>query len=152
MGNRGAIKALLRLAEKRENGKVREIVLAAPDVDSMLFDKDFAKPLCQSYPRVTVYASDKDRALWSSDALSHVARVGEIRNGNPTILARANLNIIDASNVETSFLNHSYFGDATSVISDIFQLVRNKDAAPNVRSNTIQKKNGANGEFWYFRK
>ena len=103
MGNRGAIEALRRLAAQDEGKKIKEIILAAPDVDSMVFDRDISSSLSDYYPRLTVYASANDLALWSSDILSKVPRVGEIRDGEPTILSRANLDIIDATNVETGF-------------------------------------------------
>jgi len=150
MGNQGVIKALRNLTERNEGKKIKEVIFAAPDVDSMLFDRDFAKPICDYYPRVTVYASSKDLALWSSNVLSEAHRVGEIRAGEPTILSRANLDIIDASNVETGFLAHSYFADGTSVISDIFQLVRGKQG-PGVRTNLLSPQTGRKGRFWLFR-
>ncbi|MDA8746025.1 alpha/beta hydrolase [Rubripirellula amarantea] len=151
MGNRGTTAALKQMAVNDQGRKIKEVVLAAPDVDSSLFDRDFAKVLCDYYPRLTVYASANDKALWGSNFRNQTPRVGEIRNSVPTILSRANLDIIDASNVETSFLSHSYYADGNSVISDIFQLIRNQNA-PGARTNLLTQRSGANGIFWAFRR
>lgn len=146
MGNRGVTKALLDLAGSGKAGKVREIILAAADVDAQVFDRDVAPELSSVFQRVTVYASSRDKALWCSAALSETPRVGEIRDSEPTIQSRTRFEIIDASQVETDFTAHSYFGDDSSIIADIFHVIRN-NLPPDARHG-LRKKSGRLGEFW----
>jgi len=53
---------------------------------------------------------------------------------------------VDASNVNTSLLNHSYFADATSVLSDIFKLLKNGERAS--QRSGLTGIDHADGVFW----
>ncbi len=123
MGNRGIAAALKSLVEKGKANKISEVVLAAADLDAAVFKRDIAPAISRGIARTTVYASDKDKALWSSVALSGNPRVGEIRSGFPTIEPTERIDLIDASNVETDFLSHSYYGDV-SLIGDPVHALR----------------------------
>ena len=88
MGNRGLTKALVSMAGKGQGHKIKEIILAAPDVDAVIFERDIAAVLGNSFERTTVYASANDRALVASDTVAEIQRVGEIINGFPTNSSR----------------------------------------------------------------
>lgn len=148
MGNRGVIKALVEMRLTGAGRKIKEIILAAADVDAAIFERDLAPQIANYYPRTTVYASANDKALWGSEALSEAYRVGEIRNREPTIRTLPTFDVIDASNVATDLLGHSYYGDGTSVISDIFQLIVTNQNPP--RFN-LSEQNGSRGKYWRFR-
>ncbi len=123
MGNRAVTRALVELY--RENPEYRdaftEVILAAPDIDAQVFLRDIAPMLANSARPVTLYMSSRDKALLASREVHGDTRIGDAGNG---IVAISGFEVIDASNVETDFLAHSYFANATSVISDLLELIR----------------------------
>ena len=121
MGNRGVTAALVSLAAKGKTKKIGEVVLAAADVDAAFFENEIAPTISREFTRTTVYASSNDKALLSSKTLSGNPRLGEIRNGFPTIKPFDRIDLIDASNVETDLLGHSYYGDV-SLLGDLYSL------------------------------
>lgn len=138
MGCRLTCQSLIALAAKNDGGKIREVVLAAPDIDANRFQTEYAEKLVRAYPRVTIYASSEDKALFSSNVKHSTDRLGQIIRGVPTIAVRKGIDVIDASLVRTSFLEHGAFGDTSSMIGDIFRLITRPNVAPNVRSTYIQ--------------
>ncbi|WP_413432270.1 alpha/beta hydrolase [Crateriforma spongiae] len=137
MGCRVTSRALIELKRKGGGGKIREVILAAPDIDAGVFQNQYAADLVQGYPRITVYASSRDKALWGSGQLHGSSRLGAIVNGRPTIEPMQKLDIIDASIVETSFMEHANFGDALTILNDIFHVVRSSTLRPNQRTSSI---------------
>lgn len=148
MGNRGVAAALLSLVGKGKSKKISEVVFAAADLDAEIFKRDIAPTISREIARTTIYASDKDKALWSSVALSGNPRVGEIRNGFPTVEPFDRIDLIDASNVETDLLSHSYYGDI-SLIGDLYTLFGSNEAPPR---QYLTEKPYKNGKFWRFKK
>ena len=53
------------------------------------------------------------------------------------------------SNVDTSFLGHSYFADKRTVISDIFYLLN--EGKPPDECHGLEQKSCAKGQYWAFR-
>ncbi len=149
MGNRGVTQALLFMQSKGIGKKIKEIILASADIDADVFNRDIATRISAYYPRTTVYASDNDKALWGSEALSRNPRVGEIRGGLPTISSNTGLDIVDASAVATDFIGHSFFGDSGSVISDIYNIIESHSAPPR---QFLRPADGPSGRFWKFKK
>lgn len=149
MGNR----ALMRAAQsfvtpKRKRGStwIRQIVLAAPDVDAQVFSQ-LASTLRASCERVTLYASSRDLALRASKIAHAYPRAGE-SGGNIGNLPRI-VDRIDASAVDTNLLGHSYYGDNRSVLADIFSLVRD-GFSPDKRFGMVRVGMSANA-WWAFR-
>jgi len=102
--------------------RVREVILAAPDIDAEIFKNDVAPVLLGSgnaRTPLTLYASSTDKALATSHEAHKAPRAGEIGQG---LVLLNGVETIDASNVDTSFLNHSPF-DSRAVISDISVLI-----------------------------
>ncbi len=147
MGNRGLTRALIDLKQAGRGKKIKEIILAAPDIDADLFSRDIAPVLSSFYPRTTIYASSSDRALWASESISGASRVGEIRNGEPTVAPRPKMDLIDASTVATDLLGHSYYGDGDSVISDIKQII---DLGKTPPRPLLKSVTGSLGAYWEF--
>lgn len=109
--------------------------MAAPDVDKESFILNVAPKVLQLGPRFTLYASDQDLALGASEFLQGGERLGM---GGKALLLLAGMDSIDASATTREFfaLNHSYFGDRSTVLSDIFYLVRQSlppDRRPNLK-------------------
>lgn len=125
MGNRGLTAALTELADEGETevlAKFKEIILTAPDIDAAIFKRDIL-PRIVGRGRVTLYASARDRALLASKELHAFPRAGD---AGESLVVFDGLDTIDATNVTTGFLGHSYFAENTSIIADIFNLLRHR--------------------------
>jgi esterase/lipase superfamily enzyme len=123
MGNRALTQALYDLGASpggTAQPHFREVILAAPDVDRDVF-KQLASAIEKTADRVTLYASSHDEALAASKKLHDFPRAGE---AGKRLLVMKGIDAIDVSEVDTSFLGHSYFGDNSSVISDIERLLK----------------------------
>lgn len=125
MGNRALTQALLPILEKRGSPlakNCKSIILAAPDIDAKVFTEQIAPRLLKSRATVTLYASQRDRALGFSRSLHENApRAGDLSMGAVVL---PGLETVDATRVDTSLLGHSYYGDNSSVVTDLFHLVR----------------------------
>lgn len=127
MGNRVLVSALERLALQQRNLQFKNIIMAAPDVNVADFN-EVSNILRKSAGRTTVYASSYDVALFCSKVFHSYQRLGE---APPTTLA-AGIDTIDASAIKKDVLGHSYFGDSTTVIRDMFLLI-NRGLDPQAR-------------------
>ena len=144
MGNQALIAALQDITAKHQSLQLREIVLAAPDIDADLFIR--AVPAIMSKAaRVTLYASSKDQALNASKKFNGFARAGDASEG---IVVLPGMDTIDASDVDTSFLGHSYYGDNRSVLADIDNLFRTNSPPGNRFGLFPMFHNGE--EYWRF--
>ena len=105
-------------------------MLAAPDIDADVFRRDLAPSILGKGPRVTLYASSRDKALMASrDVHGGYRRLGE--SGDNLVIMKG-LDTVDASMVSTEFLGHSYFGDSGTVLSDLKYVIR-KSLPPEAR-------------------
>jgi esterase/lipase superfamily enzyme len=148
MGNRIMVRALDRLnySDLPQNAaKLRNVIFAAPDIDADTF-KQFVKQFHQKAGRLTLYASSNDKALKASMTVHGGYPRAGIAGADITIVD--GLDTIDASDVDTSFMGHSYFGDNRSIISDIFYLIKH-GFSPNDRSG-LKPKTIQNLEYWLF--
>lgn len=125
--------------------KLQNIVLAAPDIDRDVFIRDLLPRLRTGGGRITLYASEKDRALEASRRYHKVQRLGSLRP-QPTIAA--GLDTIDATRVDTSLTGHAYYGDNRSVVSDLFYLINEK--LPPGRRATLRAVSSPQGAYWTF--
>lgn len=145
MGTRALTNALRSLAAEYKPGAgsvFNEIILAAPDIDAEIFKRDIVPNIRRIAKRLTLYASSKDKALDTSAIVHGYPRAGDAEKD---ILVIPGLDTIDASEVDTSLLGHSYYGDNRSVISDIFLLL-NQDAPPEKRNLQPMDLNG--NRYW----
>lgn len=124
MGNRGLTRAIVSLFREKPELKenIKEIILAAPDIDADVFKRDIAPQMVSLVQKpITLYVSADDVALKASKALHGYPRAGDAGDG---IVLIDGIETIDATGIDTSFLSHSYFADTTSIISDIFDLIK----------------------------
>ena len=70
--------------------------------------------------RTTLYASSRDKALRQSMRIHRYPRAGDSRS----IVIVPGVDTIDATHRHTDLLNHSYYGDNSSIISDIHQMIK----------------------------
>ena len=125
--------------------KLQNIVLAAPDIDKDVFVRDLMPKLSTGGRRVTLYASEKDRALEVSRRFHSVQRLGSMK---PLPAVVRGLDTIDASKVDTSITGHAYYGDNRSVVSDLYYLINEK--LPPSRRATLRSAGSGPNTYWAF--
>jgi len=128
MGNRALTSALQLLSYEMQNEPpmFREVVLTAPDIDADVFRRDVAPAIVSTADRVTLYASSNDEALKLSKTIHGHRRAGE---SGSNLLVIPGVETIDVSTVDTSLLGHDYYGDNTSVIADMLDLINESKPA-----------------------
>jgi esterase/lipase superfamily enzyme len=129
MGNRALVRILEKIGNRNSSGvppNVRQTILAAPDIDAGTFEHQ-AIGAVKAASRLTLYASSSDRPLqWSKDFHKY-RRAGDTEQG---IVIVPGVDSIDASEVPSGFLGHSYYGDTRTILSDVYQLFMNGSAPP----------------------
>lgn len=124
MGNRGLTGALVELLTERPDlkEKIKEVILAAPDIDADIFKRDIAPKMAKLINNpVTLYVSANDIALKASKLVHGYSRAGDVNDG---LILLNGFETVDATGIDTSFLGHSYFAESHSLISDIFNLIK----------------------------
>lgn len=149
MGNRALTRALTDLVRTSPQirNRLREIVLTAPDMDADVFRRDILPTLGSPERPVTLYASSNDRALAASKAVHGAPRAGD---GGQSLIVAPGLETIDATGMDTSLLGHSYFAETTSVLGDLYYLIRN-GTRPDDRFGLNRMETSA-GKYWIFKK
>lgn len=148
MGNRAVTRAVSAYlsAHAEAAPRFREIILTAPDIDADVFRREIAPALASFGAPITLYASSRDKALLASKTFHGYARAGDAGSG---LVVMSGIETIDASATDTSLLGHSYYGDARSVLSDLYYLVREGKRAPQrFALETVETPEGA---YWVFR-
>ena len=149
MGNRIVTTGVRARVEKgQDTSKVRELLLAAPDINADLFRTQIAPALARMRgTRTTVYASSKDLALRASSVLHEYSRVGDT---HPNVFVHPRIETIDASGV--SLLNrgygHTYIMDSQAVLNDIHLLLQRRVSAKDRGLSAVGK---APALYWKFR-
>lgn len=141
MGNRVVTQGLADLTTEESTG-LGQVIFAAPDMDAAVFTH-LAAQFGRRAERYTLYASSGDLALKASQKLARYPRAGQ---SGPDILVLEDIDTIDTSPLDTGLMSHSYYGDRTSVLSDLYSLIRNGHG-PNERFGL----SAADGGYWTFR-
>jgi len=147
MGNRGMTRALVSFAHNHPDhaGRIRELVLAAPDIDTDVFVHQIAPNLVAIGAPVTLYASSTDRALTISELIHGGPRAGD---AGQNLVLLDGIETIDVTNVDTDLTGHSYVGDRRSILSDLYYIIQG-DMRANKRFGLSHKtRNGS--EYWTF--
>jgi esterase/lipase superfamily enzyme len=146
MSNRVATRALARLLTEQPTlaPRFRELLLIAPDLDVDIYRRELAPVFAQVGPRVTLYASNRDKALSASKKLHGGTRLGD---ANP-VTVLAGMDSIDATEVETDLLGHSYFAEAKHVLSDLFAVIR--EHRPVSLRAWLKEVASQEGRYWRF--
>jgi len=122
MGNRAVTAALREIAPSRSEPLFKEVILTAPDIDADIFTRDIIPAILPVAGRITLYASSKDRALQLSNKIHQYPRAGE---SGDHLVVLTGIDTVDASEVDTDLLGHSYFAEAEPLLSDLNLLLRN---------------------------
>eukprot|EP00271_Cylindrocystis_brebissonii_P006969 TRINITY_DN19971_c0_g1_i1.p1 TRINITY_DN19971_c0_g1~~TRINITY_DN19971_c0_g1_i1.p1 ORF type:complete len:754 (+),score=117.17 TRINITY_DN19971_c0_g1_i1:699-2960(+) len=132
MGSRLVLYALLRLHASSlpaHAAKIGRLVLAAPDFDMLEF-MTIVGDVASRVERITLYCSADDHALQMSRSLhGGFARLGDFRgfvemSTNPHMRALENLDAIDTTGTDNSWLRHAYVFDACGIIIDCCMVLR----------------------------
>lgn len=142
MGNRAVVGALAKLGG---DVPVRQIALIAPDIDAELFRR-LARQFPSSVGPITLYASSRDAALVAAAKFAGYPRAGQ---GGQDIVVTAGIETVDASAVDTSLtgLGHSYYADASQVLSDLFAFFQGSPAS---KRFGLRAAKGKDGPYWVF--
>lgn len=144
MGNRALVEALQRMSG--HGRRIGEVVFAAPDIDAATF-QELAKNFKAASKRCTLYASSGDQALAASRKLQGgYPRAGE---SGSEIVVLDGIDTIDASNVDTSLMGHSYYGDNRAIVSDLYYLIGH-DYSPDSRHG-LERVARESIHYWKFR-
>lgn len=148
MGNRALTRAVAALLTEMPGlrNRLKEVILTAPDIDAEVFRRDIAPALIAAGRPVTLYASSEDLALVASKKVHGYPRAGDSGQG---LVIVPGIETIDARQVDSSLLGHSYFAETRSVLSDMFYLIRNGQRADQrfgLRSIDTQA-----GRYWEFK-
>jgi Alpha/beta hydrolase of unknown function (DUF900) len=127
---------LAKRAPEKRGALFGQIVFTAPDVDRDFF-LDMMQPLQHSASRVTLYASDNDVALKTSQKIHGAPRAGLAGSG---IVAVKGLDTIDMSAIQGDMLGHSYFAADSGAIYDLFRLLWRSEPPPQRCGMTDQKR------------
>jgi esterase/lipase superfamily enzyme len=130
MGNRALTQAFAEFYSRRPDlmSRIREVILAAPDIDAAVFKEQIAPTLLRTQKPITLYASSRDKALMASKEVHAYPRAGDTDGG---LIVLPGMETIDASAAQTDvmdFLDHSYFAEGKSILSDIFYVVQGRRA------------------------
>lgn len=146
MGNRLVTAVLPRIAsaDPGARSRIKDIVLAAPDISAEVFKRDIAPALPRAASNITLYASSRDWALKLSKRMNLAQRAGDT-GGSVTIVPP--ISTIDASSLSTDFLGHSYVGSSGSVLADLRRLI-DGDESPLQRG--MREKRQGGDVYWSF--
>jgi len=147
MGNRALTRAVAALFTEHPElrGRFKEIILTAPDVDADVFKREIAPKLAAGCDKITLYVSDGDKALLASKKVHGYPRLGDAATG---IAVVPGVETVDASGLDTSFLEHSYFAESGSVLKDIRRLVLEGLRA--AQRGLTEKRADAGARYWKF--
>jgi esterase/lipase superfamily enzyme len=143
MGNRAVCDALRALSYANPYLTFSHVVLAAPDIDAETF-QELAETLQLISGRITLYESSKDKALSASKRIHGNPRAGE------PLLVIPGLDTIDASEIDTDFLGHSYFSSNWPLLSDIHAIL--SDDKPPAGRFGLKPMEHKDGRYYAFRK
>ena len=148
MGNRGLARAVMELAREKPQlaKKLKEIILAAPDIDADVFKRDIVPAMARFKRPITMYAGSTDFALRCSKLFHGYPRAGHLEDG---LVVVPGMETIDATNFATGFLRHSYISSSRDIIHDIAYLIRHGHRAKD-RPALLQREDPA-GLYWAFK-
>lgn len=129
-----------------ENRPLRQIILAAPDVDQTEFDTLYYQDFIQAGMRRTIYVNEHDFAIdMSETGRGGLLRLGE---GGDDIYVRHSIDTVDASMISEGFLVHGYFAKDRNLINDLYMITRHEHS-PSQR-NLTELEHGSGISYWEF--
>ncbi len=127
-----------------------EIVLAAPDIDRDVF-RQLSAAIEGVADSATLYASSKDKALAVAERWAAGPRAGDVPAQGPVIAP--GFDTVDASDVSLGLLwtaDHARFAEASALIDDLDELLRQGLRPPHERTPLLQQVIAPQGPYWRF--
>jgi esterase/lipase superfamily enzyme len=148
MGNRALARAVASLLTDKPiiRGRLKEVILAAPDIDAEVFKRDIVPALTKTDSPVTLYASSEDLALALSKQFHGYPRAGDSGQG---LVVVPGIETIDATHVDTGLLGHSYFAETRSIIDDMYYLIGYSHRAD--QRFGLRRVDAQVGRYWEFK-
>jgi len=145
LGNSGLLDALERLSndEQARIDKLGEIILASPDVDTGLFQREYLPMLRRVGSRVTLYATENDVPLQASQKVNRNERLGD---ASSEIFIEDGIETIVFSDVVTFMNSHDAIVEIGSVQADLHYLLEHRMGAserPNLEAIDTER-----GRYW----
>ncbi len=144
MGNRIVMDALDRMPPPRGGKPISQVVLCAPDVGRTDFERWAPSVLAQS-ERVALYSNASDSALIASKGKHAESRAGDA--WHPVLVP--GIEVVDCSRVDLTMMGHSYFGENSDVLSDLFMLIKEERPADK-RPHLERRKSETGATYWSF--
>jgi esterase/lipase superfamily enzyme len=146
MGSRIVGHALQSRVDKGKDTKnLRELLLAAPDINAEIF-RDVIAPKLSTMQgmRTTIYASSSDMALKASRVVHGFRRVGDTQGG---VLTFPRLETVDASGISSAArgYGHFYLVDSSTVIRDMQTLILRSISA---KLRGLKEVNASPASYW----
>jgi esterase/lipase superfamily enzyme len=129
MGSRGLARALVSVGKrvsKNAQEKLRELILVEPDISQQIFETRIVPGLRELGARVTIYASENDKALGISEPVNNdVPRLGQ---AGAHLYVSERIDTIDSSDVGVSFLslNHSAYAENLEFLLELAAVIDGK--------------------------
>ena len=134
MGNVGLTEALKEIEQTSAEPLFNQVVLAAPDIDAVVFKERIAPAITGKAKHVTLYTSQTDLALIASRYFNNGKRVGDSTDGVPLF---DKIETIDATSIDSSLIGHSYYGSNVTVLTDLANVLMNRPASSREYLQTI---------------
>ncbi|MEO9484696.1 MAG: alpha/beta hydrolase [Ekhidna sp.] len=126
--------------------KIRQIVLAAPDIDQLVFKNTILPKFKNIGKRRTLYASENDKALWLSEQIRNQPRLGD---AGKDLFVDGDLDTVDTTEVKSNIAHHAYAFDTKELLTDLYYLL-NQELDPLNRRLRSQLRNSL--PYWLFPK
>ncbi len=149
MGNLPLLRVLRDIAPRLPEGvKVDQVILAAPDVDRVLFQQ-LAADITSVGRGVTLYASSKDRAMTAARLVTGGSpRAGDIPPDGPVIMAGMDTIDVSAVTMDSLTLGHSLYAERDTLITDIAALLQTGLRPPDRRMPALLRVDTPRGAYW----
>ena len=147
MGNRAMTRVMAKVAQNHPTARTRikEIILAAPDIDADVFKEVLAPQIIKNYTNITLYASSKDLALKASEMFWGRPRAGD---AGEQLVLMPGVETIDATKIDSSLLGHSYIANSDTLLKDMIELFKSGKRAQ--KREWLQEKRRDNLPYWVF--
>lgn len=122
LGARGLVEALANLSRSDRQGiRFGRLILVAPDIDRDIFRQNLER-VSRVVTDITVYVSNKDKALGLSNRLNRQARLGQSRTSHT--LPLPGVTVVDVSAVKVrDITGHLYHLYNPAVVEDLKRLL-----------------------------
>lgn len=145
MGNNGLLDALERLSRDEEAriDKIGEVVLASPDVDTALFEREYLPMLRRVGSRITLYVTENDVPLQTSQRVNRHGRLGD---ASSEIFIGEGVETVVFSDVVTFMNSHDAIVEIGVVQADLHYLLEDRLGAS--ERPTLEGVDTDRGRYW----